>query len=162
MLGTVLHPMMGYPFALDVSLDYQVSESGLRATTTARNVDDRSCPYASGQLPYLFAGTGVVDPCTLQLGAGRWLPTDDRDLPTGAEPVAGSPYDFDRARRIGGMEINCTFTDLVCDDHGLAWVRLTAPTGRRAEIWLDENYPYVEMRRLQPDESATATWGLRA
>jgi aldose 1-epimerase len=144
-LGTVLHPQMGYPFALEVAVDYAVSEAGLTVRTTARNVGDQPCPYAAGQHPYLTVGTEHVDPASLQLAAGRWLPTDDRGLPTGSQPVAGSPYDFRAGRTIGDQNIDYTFTDLARDSDGLAWVRLAGPDGRRVEIWLDESYRFVEI-----------------
>ncbi len=94
-LGTVLHPLLGYPFTLDVAIDYAVHDTdtsvGLTVSTTATNLGDTRCPYATGQHPYLTAGTEFVDAATLTPDAENWLPTDDRGLPTGTKPVAGSP-----------------------------------------------------------------------
>src|SRR5436853_4252975 len=39
-MGTRLHPRSGYPFALDVAVEYQLSDAGLTVTTTATNVGD--------------------------------------------------------------------------------------------------------------------------
>lgn len=144
-MGTVLHPLEGYPFILDIAVEYTLSNAGLTVRTTAANVGDKPCPYGAGQHPYLTAGTELVDPCILQLDAGRWLPTSDRGLPTGIEPVGNSPYDFRAGRLIGDQDVDYTFTDLVRDSDGLAWVRLTAPEGRRVEVWADESYPFVEI-----------------
>lgn len=144
-MGTVLHPMMGYPFTLDVTVAYTLGEEGLTVHTTATNLGEQPCPYGGGQHPYLTLGTELIDPCTLQLDAGQWLPTNDRGLPTGAEPVNGSPYDFRAARGIGHQDVDYTFTDLARDANGLAWVRMSAPDGRHADVWLDESYPFVEI-----------------
>lgn len=102
-------------------------------------------PYASGQHPYLAAPTGLVDECTLQAPGASYLPTDERGIPTGREPVRGSEYDFRDGRQLRSVELDLAFSDLDRDGDGRAWVRLRAPDGQGAAVWLDENYPYVEL-----------------
>ena len=75
-MGTILFPLEGYPFLLDVQVDYRLDEAGLTVTTTATNVGERACPYGSGQHPYLSPGTGVIDDCTLKLSARTRIVTD--------------------------------------------------------------------------------------
>ncbi len=145
-LGHVLHPRPGYPFTLALRLSYRIGPRGLSVTTTARNVGSQALPYACGQHPYLTAPTTtLVDECTLQAPGAAYLPTDERGIPTDRKPVQGSEYDFRASRRIGGVELDLAFTDLDRDEDGRAWVRLQAPDGRGAAIWLDESYPYVEL-----------------
>ncbi len=144
-MGTVLHPLMGYPFTLDVAVEYRLDEDGLTVRSTATNLGDQPCPYGAGQHPYLFVGTDLIDACTLELDAARWLPTDERGLPTGEAAVDGSDYDFRGGRAIGEQDIDYTFTDLPRDADGLAWVRLTAPGGRRVSVWVEPSYPFVEI-----------------
>lgn len=144
-MGIVLYPMMGYPFTLDVTVDYRLDADGLTVSTSAANIGDQTCPYGSGQHPYLTVGTDIIDPCMLQMEAGRYLPTDERGLPTGHLDVAGSAYDFSDARMIGAQDIDLTFTDLDRDNDARAWVRLTAPNGTQTAIWVDEKYPFIEL-----------------
>ncbi len=144
-MGIVLRPMMGYPFTLDVTVDYRLSDDGLTVRTSATNIGDQACPYGAGQHPYLTVGTDLIDPCTLQLDAGRFLPTDDRGLPTGNVDVDGSVFDFRAERLIGDQDVDYTFTDLARSADGLAWVRLTGPDGRQAAMWVDEHYPFIEL-----------------
>lgn len=147
-VGTVLHPMPGYPFTLDVSIEYTLHDdhdAGLTVSTTATNLGDRRCPYGVGQHPYLAPGTPFVDDATLTLDASTWLPTDDRGLPTGREPVAGSPYDFRTGRRIGAQHIDYAFTDLARDAEGRAWVRLDGPDGWCTRLWVDEHHCFIEV-----------------
>lgn len=144
-MGTRLHPLMGYPFGLDVAIEYALWKEGLVVTTTATNIGDTACPYATGHHPYLTAGTELIDDCTLELGAGTWLSTDDRGLPTGREEVAGSDYDFHAARKLGDQRIDHAFTDLTRSSDGLATARLTADSGSWTELWADENYPFLEI-----------------
>jgi len=144
-VGIVLNPMMGYPFTLDVEVDYRLSAAGLAVRTSATNIGDHTCPYGAGQHPCLTVGTEKIDPCRLQLDADRYLPTDDRGLPTGTADVQGSAFDFRAERPIGTQNVDLTFTGLARDPDGLAWVRLTGPDGRQAAIWADEHYPFIEL-----------------
>ncbi|HEY5335981.1 MAG TPA: aldose 1-epimerase family protein [Mycobacteriales bacterium] len=154
-LTTTLFPLQGYPFALDIRIDYQLSEDGLRVRTSSTNIGDRTCPYGCGQHPYLSPGNGVVDDCTLHLDAATRITTDpDRQLPTGTEPVEGTAYDFRAGKRIGDLAVDFAFTDVHRDDSGRAWVRLNRPDGHTAELWVDESYPIVEIYTadtLSPD-----------
>ncbi|MGH3498523.1 MAG: aldose 1-epimerase family protein [Nocardioidaceae bacterium] len=144
-MGTVLRPLMGYPFTLDVSVTYSLGQRGLTVRTEATNVGDRPCPYASGQHPYLRVGSGILDPWQLRLDAAQWLPTDDRGLPTGVAEVQGSAYDFRAGRVIGDQDIDNTFTGLARDAEGRAWVGLSGPDGRQVALWADDTYPFLEI-----------------
>lgn len=145
-MAAALHPLQGYPFALELRVDYRLDEGGLTVTTTALNSGDRPAPYGSGQHPYLSPGSGTVDDSTLTLAAGTRITTDaERQLPTGTEAVDGTPYDFRHGQPLKGLEIDYAFTDLDRDRTGRAWVRLTGGDGRTAELWVDESYPLVEI-----------------
>lgn len=144
-LGIVLRPMTGYPFPIDVAIEYRVGPSGLTVTTSAKNLGDVPCPFGSGQHPYLAAGAGLIDELTCELAAATWLPTDDRGLPTGREVVAGSAFDFSSPRPIGATRLDHAFTDLDRDDDGVARVRLRSSAGAVTELWLDEHYRYVQL-----------------
>jgi aldose 1-epimerase len=145
-MGTTIHPLEGYPFALEVSVAYELGESGLTVTTVATNVGDAACPFACGQHPYLSPGEGLIDECSLELDARTRILTDsERQLPTGTEDVAGTAFDFRLGRRLGDQQLDFAFTDLARDEEGRAWVRLRAPDSSCAELWVDDSYPIVEL-----------------
>jgi aldose 1-epimerase len=145
-MATTIHPLEGYPFALEVSVAYELGEAGLTVTTTATNVGGQACPYACGQHPYLSPGSGLIDDCSLELEAQTRILTDgERQLPTGTEAVAGTAFDFRTARQLGDQRLDFAFTDLDRDGAGRAWVCLQAPDSSRAELWVDGNYPIVEL-----------------
>lgn len=145
-LATRLHPQPGYPFTLDVQVEYTLTEQGLTATTTAVNRGSTTCPYGHGQHPYLAPGGGLVDGCLLQFSAGTRIVTDAaRQLPTGSEAVPGTAFDFRRTRPVGGLAIDFAFTDLERDGDGRAHVRLTGPDGATAVLWVDESFPVLEL-----------------
>ncbi len=93
-----LHPQPGYPFALALRIEYELSADGLSVSTTATNVGADPCPYGAGAHPYLFAGTPTVDTATLHLPARSVLSVDAQGIPTGAKPVEGTEFDFREAR----------------------------------------------------------------
>ncbi len=140
-------PMQGYPFDLAVRVEYALGDGGLHVRTTATNLGAQPCPVGIGQHPYLSPGAGaVVDDCDLQVdGATRVLTDDERQLPTGTEPVEGTPYDFRTPRRLGPLEVDYAFEDLRRDDDGRAWARLTGPDGRTGALWVDDAYELLEV-----------------
>jgi aldose 1-epimerase len=139
-----LQAQPGYPFTVDLSIEYALSAHGLSVQTTATNVGDDPCPYGCGAHPYLSVGTETVDVTVLHAPAGTMLQADGRGIPTGATPVAGTDYDFREPRAIGAMKLDHGFTDLVRDQDGLARVELTNPeTGVAVALWVDESYRYL-------------------
>lgn len=146
LMATRLHPLKGYPFLLDVQIEYTVSKAGLTVATTATNRGETTCPYGSGQHPYLSPGAGTIDECDLQLSAESWIDTDNpRQLPTGTSATTGTPFDFSSAKRLGGQRLDTPFSDLVRDADKRAWVTLTATDGTRAELWVDHTYELIEL-----------------
>lgn len=139
-----LYPMTGYPFTLEVRVDYALGAEGLVVATTATNLGDGTAPYGTGHHPYLSPGSGLVDDCELEIPAATRVLTDSRQLPSGTESVEGTDYDFRKPRRLGGLEIDYAFRDLERHD-GRAEVRLTGPDGRTAALWVDETYQLVEV-----------------
>jgi aldose 1-epimerase len=146
-MKTRLHPLAGWPFALDLSLTYSLAEGGLTVETRAANIGETPCPFACGQHPYLSPGEGEkIDRCALELRANTRIVTDDeRQLPKGLEPVDGTDYDFRSPREIGSLEIDYPFTDLERDQNGRAWMRMSCPDGRTVELWADPTYPVMEV-----------------
>ena len=146
LVATRLHPLTGYPFLLDIQIEYTLSSSGLTVTTTATNQGERPCPYGSGHHPYLSPGTGLIDQCTLQLEAASWVDTaNDRQLPTGTRATRGTPMDFTSAKTLGEQQLDVPYCDLVRDADQRAWVILTATDGSRAELWVDRTYELIEL-----------------
>ena len=143
-LGIVLAPRTGYPFALEVEVDYRVTPSSVEVTTRGRNVGRAPLPYANGFHPYVSVGTPSIDECMLEIPAKTWYATDDRQIPVGRRGVEGTEYDFRQARVIGPAHLDTAFTDLVRGSDGKARIRLsTADGSRTVAVRLDDAYGYV-------------------
>ena len=139
-----LRPQPGYPFSLDLWIEYLLSADGLRVETTATNVGAEACPYGAGAHPYVTVGTPTVDSAVLHAPARTVLESDERGLPAGRASVEGTERDFRAPRPLGATVLDHAFTGLERDDDGLARVRLEAPeTGRALTVWVDESYPYL-------------------
>ena len=140
----VLHPQPGYPFTLSLTVEYRLSDEGLRVRTTATNCGLCPCPYGMGAHPYLSVAGPSVDPLTLRVPGATVLRSDERGIPVGTFPVEGTDYDFRQPRMIGPTVLDHAFTDLERDDDGRARVEL-GHTGRSegVTLWVDETYQYV-------------------
>ena len=134
-----LYPSPGYPFTLDLRVEYLLTEEGLSVRAGATNVGPDACPYGIGAHPYLAAGEGLVDELELHVPAGTALIADDRAIPVDRVSVEETDLDFRTPKPIGPVELDHCFTDLLRDDDGRARVRL----GSVATLWVDESYPYL-------------------
>jgi aldose 1-epimerase len=143
-LAHVLHPQPGYPFTLDLEVDYTLSADGLTVRTRATNLGPDASPFGAGNHPYLRAGGGLVDGLVLRLPASTVLDADDRGIPTGSAPVE-EDLDFREPRPIGETVLDHAFTGLERDRDGLVRVELQDPAGGRTVLWADEAYGYLQV-----------------
>lgn len=145
-LRSIPHGQQGYPFAVQVDATYRLDAgSGLHVTVTAANKGSRPAPWGTGQHPYLTVPTRTVDDCELTLPADRWLPVDERLIPSGApRDLAGTELDFRAARKLGGTRLDHAFTGLRREPDGLAWVRLSSGDATTA-LWADESYRWLQV-----------------
>lgn len=140
----VLHPQTGWPGSLQLGIEYQLDDGGLRVTTTATNVGTGPCPFGVGFHPYLTLGTPTVDELTLRAPGSCYLEADDRGTPVDSHPVQGSELDFRSGRRVGPARLDHCVGDLERDPDRIARVRIATEDGQRqATLWMDEAYRYV-------------------
>ncbi|MGI9611976.1 MAG: aldose 1-epimerase family protein, partial [Acidimicrobiales bacterium] len=123
---------------------YALSDTGLRVETSATNVGTDPCPYGTGHHPYLSAG-GSLDRCRVTVRAATRIVTDERQLPTGQTSTEGTPFDLGRGPLFGDRQVDHAFTDLERDPGGKSWIRLVRADGRTTELWMDENYRYLQL-----------------
>ena len=155
-LGYRLMAQSGYPWTLDLRVRYEVTEEGLVVTQSARNRSGSPAPYAQGAHPYLAAGDGPVDRLRLTLPAATRVLVDDRLVPVGSEPVAGTAYDFGAGRQVGDTVLDHAFGDLARDPQGVATVELIDPaTGRGVALWVDQHHGWLQVYSAD-DVPATA------
>jgi aldose 1-epimerase len=143
-MGLVLRPQPGWAWTLQLSITYRLRRDGLQVTLRAINRSDRPCPWGAGFHPYLLAPSGRVDDLELTVPAATRYLADERGLPTGTEPVAGSSVDFRAGRPIGDQQIDVAFKDLTRGSDGQAAIAVADPgSGRRVELRLDPGWDHV-------------------
>ncbi len=143
-MAHTLHPRPGYPFSLELSVEYSLASTGLSVRTTATNAGAGPCPFGAGAHPYLTVGTATVDPIVLRVPARTVLESDANGIPTGRGPVDGTEHDFRSARPLATTRLDHAFADLERDEDGFARVGLRRPDGGSGiTLWVDESYRYL-------------------
>jgi aldose 1-epimerase len=139
-----LRPTPGYPWLVDLRLEYRLRRDGLAVTAQARNLGTDAAPFGLGFHPYLTVGERV-DTAQLRVPAASRLVLDARSLPTGeVQTVAGTELDFRRVRAIGPTRLDTAYTDLEREPDGSVVVELSDPgTGRGAALWADDRFRYL-------------------
>jgi len=178
-LSAVIEPQAGYPFRVQVEVEYRLDAEGLTQTVTGRNLGAEAAPWGTGPHPYLVAGPDPVaehgdaprapdlaappvDGWTLLLPASAVLTvTADRLSPVALEPVDSHPeWDFRAPRRIGSVFIDHAFTAL-SRTGGATTVELRDPDGRGVAMVWDEACPWVQVHTADtPEVPATHRRGL--
>jgi aldose 1-epimerase len=141
---TTLFPQPGYPFLVGFEIEYSLAATGLTVRATATNLGPEPCPYGAGFHPYLRLDPDHIDGLELQSPAATHYRSDDRMIPIGRAPVAGTDFDFRTPRVIAGTQMDTAFTDLERGTDGRATVTLRDPATRATvALWCDESYGYL-------------------
>lgn len=145
-LVAVIEPQIGYPFRVEVEVEYRIDAEGLHQTVTGRNLGPDAAPWGTGPHPYLVAGAGRVDDWTLTLPASEVLTvTPDRLNPIAGEPVAEHPeWDFREPRVLGDVFIDHAFTGFARIG-GVAEVRLESDAGTGVTMRFDDRCSWVQV-----------------
>jgi aldose 1-epimerase len=143
-LALVLFPTEGYPFTLELTVTYRLTDRGLVVQAKAANAGAGPLPFGMGFHPYLTLGTETIDGNVLTLPAATYLPTNDRLVPVGSTPVSETPFDFRKAKPIGAVRLDTTFTDLIRGKDGRARIRLAGASGGPSiELGMDQSFRYI-------------------
>ncbi|GAA3938883.1 aldose 1-epimerase family protein [Microbacterium soli] len=161
-LAAVIPPQAGYPFRVEVAVDFRVDADGLHQSVTGRNLGVDAAPWGTAPHPYLTAGDERVDDSELLLPAASVLTvTADRLSPLALESVDEHPeWDFRTARRIGDVFIDHAFTGLRRDAEGMAEVRLRGASGAGVAMVWDAACPWVQVHTADLPDRALSRRGL--
>jgi aldose 1-epimerase len=143
-LGATVFPQHGYPFHLETSVKYELIEDALAVTHTVTNLSDAAAPVAVGTHPFFRIGDVPVEDLVLRLSASTRFETDDRLIPLSENPVDGTEFDLREGVRVGDLRLDDAFGGVTVAD-GESVSSLTAPDGRRVEMWQDDQHPYVQV-----------------
>ena len=139
-LRLALVPQTGYPYLLDLAVDYELTDAGLRVALVATNTGEVAAPYGTGHHPYFRFGDSPVEDVTLALPATTYCPMDERGLAGPAQPVDGTAYDFREGRTIGEAVIDHPFGGLTGSD-----ATITGPDGSTITLALHEGFGWLHV-----------------
>lgn len=115
----------GYPGTVDVAVTYALTDEN-ELVVRMTGVTDRPTVLNLVQHAYWNLGghdSGDVRGHVVQLHADRYTPVDGELLPTGAlAPVAGTPFDFRRPRRLGESIDRLAHTGIRATGYDHNWV----------------------------------------
>lgn len=145
-LRTLIEAQSGYPFDVEVQVEYHLDQDGLTQRVTGRNLGTTTAPWGTGPHPYLCAGNGSLDDGILHLPADQVLTvTPERMNPVALEPVQDHPHwDFRAPRPLGSTAIDHAFTGLTRVE-GLATVTLRDSDGVGVAMSWDGACPWVQI-----------------
>jgi aldose 1-epimerase len=151
-------PQNGYPFPIRMDVTYELHpENGLMVTLGARNLGASRAPFGAGSHPYFSTRGHALADTTVKLPARELLVTDEKGVPVGARPVAGSEFDLRRGKRLKALRLDDGFSGLVLGDgRGFAEVRTRAGGAR---LWFDETFRFLQvftMDALTPGQAGVA------
>ncbi|MBS1906470.1 MAG: aldose 1-epimerase family protein [Actinobacteria bacterium] len=180
-LVATVEPQAGYPFRVEVEVEYRLGADGLIQTVTGRNLGADAAPWGTGPHPYLVAGPAPagsdadsvgspgdgaaeapVDDWSLLLPASAVLTvTPDRLSPVALEPVDAHPeWDFRVPRPIGSTFIDHAFTGL-SQAGGSTTVEVRAGDGSGVGLTWDAACPWVQIHTADtPADPSTHRVGL--
>jgi aldose 1-epimerase len=140
------HGYTGYPFSLEVDAEYRLTAAGgLQVTVSATNRGTRPAPFGTGQHPYITAGPAPLDEWELELPATRWLPADDRGIPSGAvQDIEGTECDFRQPHAIGASMLDQALTGLNRASDGRVWAHVRS-AGRQVSLWAGPGYGWLQV-----------------
>lgn len=137
-------PQTGYPFHLRTRVTFTLLPDGLHVEHVIENVGADTAPVALGIHPYLqIGGVDTADLVIHSTGTST-LVLDDRKLPVDEVPV-DEATDLRGGRRLGGVALDNAYRGLERDAEGRARHTLTAPDGRRVELWQDAGFEWAQI-----------------
>ncbi|HEU0277806.1 MAG TPA: aldose epimerase [Rhodanobacteraceae bacterium] len=136
-----IRPRAGYPFAIDLAVEFMLDPAGLTLAAHMHNVGEHAAPCYFGWHAYFRAGPGLSNDWTLEIPAYTTVRTDDKliVLPGVAAyaPLDSTPeLDFRAPRRVGAQVLDNAYTHLVADADGRIRTRLADPaSGFGFTVW---------------------------
>lgn len=134
----------GYPFDLELRVEYRLTPAGLDVTYAAKNPGPTPCPFGAGAHPY-FGFSGLrTDTLALMVPADEWLEVDARLVPKRRRPVLDTEFDFRRPKALGAAIVDHAFFRLLRDAEGRAWAVLRHGSDE-IRLWQDEAFPFLHV-----------------
>ena len=143
-LSAPVFPQHGYPFHLDTSVRYELTDDGITVTHGIHNAGPRAAPVGIGAHPYLRVGDTPMRDLVLTVAADSYFVLDEHQIPGEERAVDGTPYDLRGGAPLAGATLDVPLAGLRPVDGSIRH-RLTAPDGSGTELWADPEFAYTQV-----------------
>lgn len=135
----------GYPFSMNLRLEYYLNDEGLTCSATVENFGKTAAPFGLGFHPYFTLGNNNINDISMRIPAREFVEFDENLKPTGELlDMYDAPFTFLKKRAIDDEVIDNCFTEVVYED-GIAKTELSDNEGSSIVIWQDDNLPYIQV-----------------
>jgi len=136
-LETLTGDQPGYPWSIQLTVRYRLSDSGLEMQFSAMNLSDTRAPFGYAFHPYLKLPMSSAADWKLESSANQVLLVDpDRLLPIEVSNVTGTEFDFRVSKSPWSGTLDNAFTELKSED-GRFSASLADKTHRIEMTWKD-------------------------
>ena len=142
-LSTRILPTKGYPFDLEVAINYELQHSGIKVTHSAVNRSAAKAPFVVGAHPLFEISGTATEELEIKSAVRSVDLVNERKIPIGKQQIFGTEFDITEWRKLSTCDFDHGFSDMVCDDAGLAHHLLRSPRGDQLDIWQDEEFKYA-------------------
>ncbi len=143
-LAATIYPQHGYPFTVDTTVTFELTDDGLTVTHRLTNVGTDAAPFGVGAHPYLRVGEHPVGDLVITLSGREYARTDARLIPESIDPVDGTPVDLRGGVVLSGLAADVALTGFDVVD-GRVEHRLDAPDGTGLRVWADEAFGWAQV-----------------
>lgn len=180
----------GYPFDLDIEVNFCFNNNGLMILTKAINSGDSPLPIIFGWHPYIKLQDECIDDCYLLASFKKLVCLNEDKIPTGGViDLKNTEIDFTIPKKLNKITLDDVFTDLQYIN-GFASIKFYSLNSNIGiELWQNETYKYniiytpphrksiaiepvtgapnafnmpkLGLKILQPNESIEGVFGLR-
>ena len=143
-LRATVFPQTGYPYHLETSVAYAVTDTGVHVHHELRNVGATPAPVALGTHPFLKIGGVDTADLVLRSSGTHRLILDERNLHVDERPVDAAT-DLRDGRRLGELSLDTAYRGLAKDADGRIRHSLTAPDGRSLTLWQGGEFAWAQV-----------------
>jgi aldose 1-epimerase len=143
-LAATIYPQHGYPFTVDTTVTFELTDDGLTVTHRLTNAGTDAAPFGVGAHPYVRVGAHPVDDLVITLSGREYARTDARLIPESIDPVDGTPVDLRGGVLLSELAADVALTGFDVVD-GRVEHRLDAPDGTGLRVWADEAFGWAQV-----------------
>lgn len=142
-LTTLIQPTDGYPFELEISITYELTNDGIDVKHFAKNLSENAAPFVVGAHPYFEISGTRTEELEIKSSVRTVDLVNQRKIPIGKQDISGSEFDITDWRELSTCNFDHGFSNLVRDSNGRGHHLLRSPNGAELDIWQSAEMKYA-------------------